>query len=180
MLKNNILKVAVGSRNPVKVGAVKNAFEKVFGLDVKVIGVSVPSNVSDMPMNFEEMFEGAKNRAKRARKELDADFGVGLEGGFEDEKIGTFLSGFTAIVDKKGTWGYAKGSGLLMPKEIVKEVREQGKELGEVMDKIRGLKNTKQHEGCVGFMTDNLIPRQKAFEKTIIYALSRFTKKEIF
>jgi len=29
-------------------------------------------------------------------------------------------------------------------------------------------------------MTNNLIPRQKELEGTIIYALSRFTKKEMF
>ena len=67
-----------------------------------------------------------------------------------------------------------------MPKEIVRKMREEKKELGDVMDELRGLKNTKQHEGCVGFMTDNLIPRQDAFKGTVIYALSRFTKKEIF
>jgi len=105
---------------------------------------------------------------------------VGLEGGFENGEVGTFLSGFIAIINKQGVWGYGQGRGLLMPEKIVKKVREQGKELGDVMDDIRGLKNTKQHEGCVGFMTDNLIPRKEAFEGTIIYALSRFTKKEMF
>ena len=175
-----MLKIAVGSKNPIKIKAVKNAFEKVFKSDIEVVGFSVLSDVSDMPMSFKEMVKGAKNRASRAREKMNADFGVGLEGGFEDEEIGTFLSGFIAIVNKQGIWGYAQGRGLLMPEKIVKKVREQGKELGDVMDEIRGLKNTKQHEGCVGFMTNNLIPRKEAFEGTVIYALSRFTKKEIF
>ena len=175
-----MIKVAVGSENPIKINAVKSAFEKVFGVEIEVVGVSVSSGVSDMPLSFEEMVEGAKNRAERARKELDADFGVGLEGGFEHEEIGTFLSGFAAVIDRQEVWGYAQGRGLLMPEKIVKRVKEEGKELGDVMDELRGLKNTKQHEGCVGFMTDNLIPRQEAFEGTVIYALSRFTKKEIF
>ena len=175
-----MLKIVIGSKNPIKIEATKNAFEKVFGLSVEIIAVSVSSGVSDMPISFEEMLDGAKNRADRARQKIDADFGVGLEGGFENEKIGTFLSGFVAIVDRQGVWGYAQGSGLFMPEKIVKKVREQKKELGDVMDEMRGLKNTKQHEGCVGFMTDNLIPRKSAFEATIIYALSRFTKKEMF
>ena len=67
-----------------------------------------------------------------------------------------------------------------MPEKIIKQIKEEKKELGDVMDEIRGMKNTKQHEGCVGFMTNNLIPRQKELEGTIIYALSRFTKKEMF
>jgi len=175
-----MLKVAVGSKNPNKIEAVKSAFKKVFNSDIEFISVSVSSGVSDMPMSFEEMVKGAKNRASRAIEEINADFGIGLEGGIEDEKIGTFLSGFIAIINKQGIWGYGQGRGLFMPEKIVRKVREQKKELGDVMDEMRGLKNTKQHEGCVGFMTDNLIPRQEAFEGTIIYALSRFTKKEMF
>ena len=175
-----MFKIAVGSKNPIKIEAVKSAFEKVFNSNIEVISFSVASGVSDMPMSFEEIVKGAKNRASRAIEKIDADFGVGLEGGFEDEKIGTFLSGFIAIVDKQGIWGYAQGRGLLMPENIVRKVKEQGKELGDVMDEMRGLKNTKQHEGCAGFMTDNLIPIQGAYEGTIISALSRFTKKEMF
>lgn len=102
-----MIKVAVGSKNPIKIDAVKSAFKKVFGAEVEVIGVSVSSGVSDMPLSFEEMAQGAKNRAEDARKELDADFGVGLEGGFEHEEIGVFLSGFAAIVNRQKVWGYA-------------------------------------------------------------------------
>ena len=98
-------------------------------------------------MSFEEMLKGAKNRASRAIEKVDADFGVGLEGGFEDEEIGTFLSGFVAIVNRQGVWGYSKRRGLFMPEKIIKKIKEEKKELGDVMDDIRGMKNTKQHEG---------------------------------
>lgn len=172
------MKVAVGSQNPVKIKGVKQAFQKVFG-DCEVVGISVPSGISDMPMSFEELVKGSKTRAKNAIDKLDADFGVGPEGGFEQKEIGTFLIGFVAVVDKKGKWGFGRGSGLLMPEKIVERVKK-GKELGDVMDKIRGLKNTKHHEGAVGFFTRNLIPRVKTFEITTIYALSRFIKGEMF
>ena len=175
-----MLKVAVGSKNPVKIKAVEVAFRKVFNLELNVVGISVPSDVSDMPINLEEMFRGARNRANKARIETGADFGVGLEDGFEDKTMGTFLSNFTAIVDRRDVWGYARGGGLLVPKKIVKRVREQKKELGKVMDEIRGIKNTKQREGFNGFMTNNLISRQKALEGSIIYALSRFTNGQLF
>ena len=48
------------------------------------------------------------------------------------------------------------------------------------MDEIRGLKNTKQQEGCVGYFTNNLIDRKESFEKPVICALSRFSKSEMF
>ncbi len=172
-------KIAVGSKNPIKIQAVRSAFEKVFG-DCQVIGVSVSSSVSDMPLSFEEMVKGSKNRAKAAMKKIEADFGVGMEAGFEKEEIGTFLSGFVAITNKDNLWGYAQGGGLFMPEKIVKKVREKNQELGEIMDEIRGLKNTKQHDGCIGFFTNNLISRERSFESTVIYALSRFIKKEMY
>ncbi|MFA5355633.1 MAG: inosine/xanthosine triphosphatase [Candidatus Paceibacterota bacterium] len=172
------MKIVVGSKNPVKVNAVKDAFKKVFG-DCEVVGVSVSSGVSNMPMSFEEALRGARNRAKNAIKILRADFSVGLEGGFEKKEGGTFLTGIVAIVDKNGIWGISRGGGLLMPERIVKRV-ENGKELGEVMDEVRGLRNTKEKDGAVGFFTKNLIPRKKSFEISTIYALSRFIRKELF
>jgi len=174
-----MIKVAVGSKNPVKIGAVKLAFAKMMG-ECEIIGVSVSSGVSDMPMTFDQVAQGAKNRAQVALEAIGADYGVGLEGGFDDTDLGTFLMGFVAIVDRQGTWGYSRGEGLYMPDKIVKIVKDSGRELGDVMDELRGLQNTKQHEGCVGYFTDNLIDRQESFEKPTICALSRFKKAELF
>lgn len=178
-MNDNKLKIAVGSENPVKVRAAKVAFEKVFG-NCEVIGVSVPSGVSAMPMNFTEIVQGAKTRAKNALEILNADYGIGLEGGFDDNDLGTFLCGFVAVVNRNDVWGYARGEGLFMPTSIVELVKKNKKELGDVMDEIRGIKNTKQQEGCIGYFTDNLIDRQESFEKPVICALSRFSKKDIF
>lgn len=172
------MKIAVGSLNPVKIEAVKRAFQKVFG-ECEVVEIHVSPDISSMPTSFEELVKGAKTRAEKAIKKTNADFGVGLEGGFEKTKLGSFLIGVVAVIDKKGRWAFAKGSGLLMPEEIVRKVNK-GKELGDVMDEIRGLKNTKQKDGAVGFFTKNLIPRTQAFESTIIYALSRFMREEMF
>jgi len=174
-----MIKVVVGSKNPVKIGAVESAFAKMMG-ECEIIGISVPSGISDMPMSFDEIVRGAKNRAQAALELVEADYGVGLEGGMDDTDLGTFLMGFVAIVDKQGTWGYSMGGGLYMPEKIVKIVKDSGRELGDVMDELRGLQNTKQHEGCVGYFTDNLVDRQESFEKPTISALSRFKKKEWF
>ncbi|EKD56251.1 MAG: hypothetical protein ACD_58C00247G0002 [uncultured bacterium] len=174
-----MLKIVVGSKNPVKIGAVESAFVKMMG-ECEIIGVSVSSGVPDMPMSFDEIVTGAKNRAQAAIELVGADYGVGLEGGMDDSNLGTFLMGFVAIVDKQGAWGYSIGGGLYMPDKIVKIVKNSGRELGDVMDELRGLQNTKQHEGCVGYFTDNLIDRKESFEKPTISALSRFKKKEWF
>jgi len=51
--------ILVGSKNPVKIESVKEAFEKYFS-NVDVQGVEVSSGVSDQPVN-EDTFRGAKN-----------------------------------------------------------------------------------------------------------------------
>ena len=170
------IKVVVGSQNPVKIKAVKNAFSKVFG-DCEVIGVKVTSGIPDMPMNLTETIKGARNRAKKAIRKIPADFGVGLEGGLEETKVGTFICGFVAIVDCQSRWGFGKGSGLLLPEKIVQKVKK-GKELGKVMDELTGETNVKQKQGALGFFTKNLIPRASGFEHTLILALARFMRKK--
>lgn len=172
------MKVAVGSKNPVKVNATKQAFEKVFG-KCEVIGVEVSSGVSDMPIGLREITKGAKIRAKNALKKLKADFGVGLEGGFENTYLGTFMAGVVAVIRKDGTWGLAKRGGILMPEKIVKEV-EKGIELGTVMDKLLDRKNVKQQEGTTGYLTKNVLDRTKEFEDATVMALARFIRPEMY
>ena len=59
----NRLTVLVGSKNPTKVNAVKDAFFEVFPEQFfSIKGIKVESNVSDQPMTNEETFNGAKNR----------------------------------------------------------------------------------------------------------------------
>lgn len=171
--------IAVGSQNPTKVNAVKKVFNKVFG-NCTVVGVKVSSDVSDMPMSFDESFKGAKNRAKNAFKEIKkADFAVGLEGGFEETNEGTFLCGYAAVIDKKGNFGIGGSSRVLVPEKIMAEVKK-GKELSEVIDQLTGQKDIHTHNGTVGYLTNNLLPRTKWFEITLICALSRFMKKDLY
>ncbi len=73
------MKILVGSKNPVKLNAVKEAFSLYFE-NIEIVSISVPSNVSDQPIN-EETYEGAKNRATElqkinSNKNWNADFFV--------------------------------------------------------------------------------------------------------
>jgi len=172
------MKIAVGSKNPSKIESAKSAFSKVFG-DCTVVGVSVSSGVPDMPMSFAETVEGAKNRARAALEKSGADFGVGLEGGFDKRDLGTFLVGFAAVVDKNGKWGYGGRGGFQVPESVVREVKS-GKELGIVMDEITGKENVKHHEGAIGFFSKGLISRAESFETAVIHALIPFMRSEMY
>ena len=81
------LRVAVGSKNPVKVAAVRKAFFQAFPDRVLVcVGHDVPSGVSDQPWGHAETSRGAFQRANGAMvMHQGADYAVGLEGGVVDD-----------------------------------------------------------------------------------------------
>ena len=87
MSGNEKIHVAVGSNNPVKIQAVKAAFEMMFqSASIEISPVNVPSGVSDQPFGDDETKLGARNRAQSAHAAANAcDFAVGLEGGLEIE-----------------------------------------------------------------------------------------------
>lgn len=173
------MEITVGSQNPIKIKATENVFKRVFGENVRANGVKVDSGVFHTPCSFEETAQGAINRAKRALEKIPADFGVGLEGGYEETKFGVFIVGVVAVINKEGKLGISRGNGILLPKKIVKEL-EQGEELGEIIDKLQNEKNTKQKGGAVGFFTKGYSNRQEAFEQNILYSLTKFLRKEFY
>ena len=91
-------KVIVASRNPVKINAVKIAFEKMFSIEAfEFEGVSVPSGVSEQPKDNRETLTGAINRANNAKEAFqDSDFWVGIEGGVE--KVNGEMEAFAWVV----------------------------------------------------------------------------------
>ena len=86
-MTSETIHVVVGSKNPVKIQAVKAAFEMMFqSASINISPVNVPSGVSDQPFGDDETKLGARNRAQSAHAAADCcDFAVGLEGGLEIE-----------------------------------------------------------------------------------------------
>ncbi|MBV8879246.1 MAG: DUF84 family protein [Planctomycetaceae bacterium] len=70
--------VRVGSRSPMKLRATRRAFARFFP-KVRVVGVDVPSGVSEQPLSFGEIVRGARQRARKAFR--DCDYAVGIEAG---------------------------------------------------------------------------------------------------
>ncbi|MBL7021797.1 DUF84 family protein [Patescibacteria group bacterium] len=173
-----MVKISVGSANPVKIKACETIAKKVWQ-DVQVVNFDVDSGVSDMPMNEKESIKGAINRATAARIEGDADYGFGLEGSVQEINERMFLTGWVAVIDREGEIGIGSGGYILLPESIADRLRA-GEELGPVMDDILNKTNTKQGEGAVGTLTGGLKPRQQSFEDGILYALTKFIKPELY
>jgi inosine/xanthosine triphosphatase len=174
------MKVAVGSLNPVKINAVKLAFEKVFPDESWVVeGVAVKSGVSDQPMSDRETIRGAHARAKRARRALKADFGVGLEGGLQKLGKQWFDTGWMVIIDNNGTEGIGSTIRMQTPDKMMRLIHT-GMELGHVNDLLFKKENSKQAEGHFGLMTNNAITRTSAYVDGLISALTPFIHPHLY
>lgn len=177
-----MVKVLVGSKNPVKIEAVKEAFSKFFS-SVKAVGVEVDSKVSIQPVNS-ETFKGAKNRVLElkkinSKKNLKASFFVGIEGGIIFLFKKWFAFGAVCIMNDKGKIGYGTTCFFELPESITKELLD-GKELGDVMDSITNEKNTKQKAGAIGYFTKGIMNRKNLYVNALIVALIPFLNEELY
>ena len=199
------LVVAVGSRNPVKVNAVKSAFAAAFPtaqLDISMH--DVPSGVPDQPWGDGQTRQGALNRALAchvAHTEAcgcQPDFSVGLEGGVLEEHFGELhpsipgakstvsCFAFMAILSMSGPadarWGIARTASFPLPPRIVALMRGRGgeppMELGDADDKVFGEINSKQKGGTVAKVTNGMIDRTAYYEHALVCALSPFLHDE--
>ena len=168
------MKVAIGSKNPVKIQAVKNAFSKYFS-DAEFEDLEVESGVSNQPFH-EEVEKGALNRAKNAFKNVNCDYAVGLEGGVAELYAKHYVTSYVAITNGLETRGAY--SGMLECPEFVLKKLKSGMELGEVMDEHTGRKDTKKAEGMIGIFSKGVITREESFTKAVICALVPFLNKE--
>ncbi|MBN1502966.1 inosine/xanthosine triphosphatase [Candidatus Woesearchaeota archaeon] len=177
-----MVKVLVGSKNPVKIQAVREAFSHYFN-DVEALGLKVSSNVPDMPIN-QDIFLGAENRAKELKKfnkeqNLGADYFVGIEGGLAEYFSKWLCFGTMCIMDKTDKTSYGTSPQFELPGNIRNELL-QGVELGKVMDRLTNDQNTKQKAGAIGFFSKNIIDRKSLYVQGLIMALIPFINKELF
>jgi inosine/xanthosine triphosphatase len=175
-----MIKVAIGSKNPVKIKAVKEAFrlvwpEKKFTFEA----VEVQSGVSDQPMSDEESIIGARNRAKRSREILSAEYGVGIEGGMQQIGKKWWDCGVIVVQRRDGKEGIASSIRMEVPQKMLNLIM-QGMELGEACDIIFKKKNSKQNMGHFGLMTNGVISRQHGYRDGVVAALAVFLHPDLF
>lgn len=173
--------IAVGSKNPVKIAAALKAFEVMFPDQAfEAVGYDADSGVSDQPMSDAETLQGAKNRAAAALKaDENAAYGVGMEGGFQEQKEGWFDSHWVVVVERSGKQGIGQSMRIPIPDSFMPEIHA-GKELGHVCDEYFGQENVKQGKGYVGLVTNNVIDREHMTKDAVIAALISIVNPTIF
>jgi inosine/xanthosine triphosphatase len=164
-----MIKINVGTHNPLKVRATRNVLEKIY-TNVDVEGIEVDSGVRDQPIGLDETIEGAMNRARNAF--IGVNLSVGIESGFlaTPHSITGYLDlQWCAIYDgDKITLGVS--AGFEYPPAVVDEVLK-GKEVGEVMDRVTGVEKLGQKTGAVSFLSRGLLDRTENTEQCVLMAM---------
>jgi inosine/xanthosine triphosphatase len=175
----SVRSIAIGSTNPVKLGAARAVLAGLAPL-ATIESIAVASTVADQPFGDDETIRGAVARARAARQALDADLGIGIEGGVVEHADGSMRTcAWAAVVDAHGRSGVGGSLAMPLPDAVAAMVRG-GVELGLAMDRLIGAHDTKRGSGAVGILTGGLVDRQRAYEVLVAYALAPFLTRELY
>lgn len=172
--------VVVGSHNPVKVEAVREAFSHVYPDEAfTFVECDAPSGVPDQPFGSDETKQGAQNRAEACRAKAEGNFFVGLEGGLEESGEEYWAFAWMCIVDREGQYGFGKTGSFLLPALVGEHIRD-GKELGHASDIVFETINSKHEGGTIGILTKGLITRKDFYREALIFALIPFIQTSLY
>lgn len=171
--------VAVGSSNPVKADATRQAFAEAWPTaQADVEAVDVRSGVSPQPMSDVECIEGARDRAILARETLASDYGVGIEAGLVHVGGLWFNCGWAVVVDAEYREGLGSTFRVPVPTALVRRI-EHGAELAGVLDEVLGGTDA-EASGYVDRMTNGVVTRTRATADAVAAALARFSHPGFF
>ncbi len=174
-------KVIVGSKNPVKIAAAKDAFAQVFPDEAFVVeGFGADSGVPDQPMGDEQTLKGAINRSMHAKEmHPDADYFVGMEGGCTDIDGEFRASAWIVVQDRKGKVGKGNTGVFILPEAVTTLIRG-GMELGDADNQVFSRENSKHNDGAVGLLTNGLVTRTPYYSRATIFALIPFMQPKYY
>lgn len=173
------MKVAVGSKNPVKVKATQNVLEKIYK-NLEVVSVDADSEVPAQPFGLEQTIKGAINRAKNAFS-MEFDLSVGIESGLMETPnsiTGYIDLQWCAVFDgDKITLGVS--SGFEYPPMVIEKVLN-GCEVGDVMDKVTGVENLGKKAGAVSYLSRGILDRTENTEQCVLTAMIPRMNEEVY
>lgn len=158
--------ISVGSLNRVKVEAVRNVMERIYG-EVRITAVDAKSSVPDQPFG-EQTRQGAENRARGALG--DHQMSVGIEAGVFEFPDGLYDIQHCCILSKDGRITYGQGSGFRYPDDVAGLVRS-GSTVGDAFDTLFGSEGIGKKAGAVGMLSRGLLDRLALTEQSVTAAM---------
>jgi inosine/xanthosine triphosphatase len=179
--------VCVGSTNALKLEGVRAALT-AFSRDVAIEGIAVESSVSNQPLGFEEIVEGARNRAERAKSGSVCDLGIGYEDGLVEipGPGGSWFNIGCAAVSDGVRISLGLSSGFSYPVACWQRAVAQREPIGTVFDRFWG-----QHRessptpgqlsiGNIGKLTGGALTRSEYTRHAVVCALAPFIHPDLY
>lgn len=169
--------IRVGSRNPVKLGAIRSVMEPCFpGAEFRPVGVE--SGVPDQPIGYEQTLGGAINRARAAfALEGACDLAVALESGLIPVPLtGTGYMNLTACAIHDGRQTYlGLGPAFELPAEVTRLVVEEGLELDPAVLRsgLTADPRIGYGQGLIGILSRGRVTREDYSRPAVSMALVR-------
>lgn len=175
--------IFVGSTNPVKINAVKNACVQAWP-EAEIVGLEVESGVDAQPRTDEETRTGAQNRARnvllagkkslspeKIKRHGNALLGVGLEGGvYEHQATELWSTVWACVTDKTQHLFESNGARFKLP-NIISEKLLAGAEMGPVVGQLFADPSIKQKQGAIGVVTKGFVDRTEEYSIIVKLAL---------
>lgn len=158
-----VKKIAIGSINPVKIQAVKNAFNDG---EIQIVSCSALSGVRPQPLSNEETLQGAINRARDCLEKTDVGLAIGLEARVVVLKDKVYLCHWGAVVDRNQNTYFTNGPLILLPTEYLKPLLE-GQNLENIMHHSTGIQSLGAKEGAIGVFTQNRLNREQVLTQMV-------------
>jgi inosine/xanthosine triphosphatase len=193
---SDVRKVAVGTRNAPKIEAVRSAF-LAYTEDVEVKGHRVSSGVSEQPVGFREIVDGARNRARAAREREPCDLAVGIEDGLIEipELSGQVLNIGAAVVSDGIREGLGFSSAFAYPPGCVESSLASREPIGGLFDSLwqEQWQEQRQEErqeqsgepsalsvGNIGKLSLGVLPRSEYGRHAVLCALVGFLHPALY
>lgn len=175
------MKVLIGTKNPGKIEGAKRALTHYFE-DVEIVGVKVPSNVSEQPVGI-ETYEGALNRVNNLfdfakENNISADLFMAVESGLTSELGFWAISNIAVIKNSKGEAGYGSSASFPVPTQYVEDIKTET--LGTVMDRIFDESDLRSSTGGIGLLTQDVVTRIDLTEEAFLMALTPFINEKVW
>lgn len=165
--------IKVGTTNPVKVKAIKEAFEHYFE-DVQVRTYKIASYVPEQPIAREVMM-GAENRLQNLKRtEEEYDFLVSCEAGIIEQEDHWFNVQLVVIEDKNGKRSTGLSPSFEIPKKYVIEVVQTKATIANILDRLF------DGEGGIRVLSRGQFTREKMIHDGTVMALSGLINGDIW
>lgn len=200
--------VRVGTQNPAKLGAVQDALRPFAqdGAELLLVPVCVVSGVAEQPLGWDEIVDGARNRARAAFESGDCVLAVGIEDGLvrltDEREAGSLRTGhdafYNAFYNVGCAWltdgereGHGFSSAFAYPPGCLEPAVRDQAPIGDLFDEFwrshrAGISGpakaapSGRQSGNIGMLTQNRLDRSAYAAQAVICALVRFLHTDLY